>query len=95
MSLVVVLLLGGCAGSTPTSTACAGIPTAKHTRELLVLFGAVRKLNRKFLCSQLGSPNSINSGSDGAEVWTYGNETFTLKNGKVIAAHAPKSAIGG
>jgi hypothetical protein len=91
----VSLVVAACGGTAAASAGCAGLPTARHTREFLVLFGALSKLNKRFLCSQLGKPTSIRSISRGREFWTYGGEAFTLRGNNVIAHHAGRTSIGG
>lgn len=52
-------LVAGCGSATSVASGCSGRPTAKHTAQLLVLFGAAHKLTKSTVCAHLGEPNSI------------------------------------
>lgn len=89
LSLKLVSVNGRATGSADTATACKGLPTAKYTRPPMVLFGAIRKLDKRFLCAQFGRPNRVTQLSEGRQLWRYDGDTFTLRHGHVIAYHQP------
>jgi hypothetical protein len=95
VSLAAGLALAGCGSSGHGDLGCNGLPTAKRTSELLILFGSTKHLTRGFLCGHYGKPNSARAISGGREIWTYGSESFTLRNHRVIGLHAGKVPIGG
>lgn len=80
---LLALVLVACGGSSETTVACRGLPTAKHTRRPLVLFGALPKLDKRALCAQFGSPTSFKQLSHGREIWTYGSVSFILFQARV------------
>lgn len=86
---LLALILIACGGSSQSDPACQGLPTAKHTRTALVLFGALDKLDKRSLCANLGRPTSVRQLSRGRQLWRYGDNTFTLRKGHVIASRGP------
>jgi len=89
--LLVAILLGACGGSSPTASACRGLPTAKHTAPPLTLFGAVDRLGKRVLCAEFGVPSRIAQLAGGRENWKYGDVTFILRQGRVVSYHQPAS----
>lgn len=85
--VLLAVLLTACGGSNHTAAACQGLPTAAHTAPPLVLFGALDKLDRRFLCTHFGRPTSIEPLSGGRQSWRYDGNTFILRHGHVIAYH--------
>lgn len=80
---LLALVLAACGGSSGTTVACKGLPTAEQTRTPLVLFGEVPKLDKRALCAQFGSPTGFRQLSHGREIWTYDNVSFLLFQGRV------------
>lgn len=81
---LLALVLTACGGSSPTDP-CQGLPTARHSAAPLVLFGALRKLDKRALCAHFGRPTSTRHLPDELEVWKYDNARFLLQGGHVIS----------
>jgi hypothetical protein len=84
---LLALSLAACSGSSQADAPCQGVPTAKHTTSPLALFGALNRLDERFLCAHLGRPTAITRLPGGRERWRYDGDTFILRHGHVIAYH--------
>lgn len=86
-----VLALSGCGGSPAAGAAagCRGLPTAKRSVGLLVLFGAVNRFDRRGLCGVLGRPQAITHDAHGLVVWHYGSATLTFQADRIVSAGRP------
>ena len=80
---VLILVLAACGGASTDTAACKGLPTAKRPQPPLYVSGTVPNLNKRGLCAQYGSPNSVTKFSHQRELWSYGNVTFELHRGRV------------
>lgn len=88
------VLLAGCGDSSVTGRGCTGLPTAAHTRQFLVLFGALSRFTKRDVCKQFGAPQVVKQASGGREIWTYGSIRLTFKDDHVVTAGG-KAQIGG
>lgn len=90
------LAIAGYGSSAVNQRPCSALPTAAHARPFIVLFGAISRLTRRFVCAHFGAPKSVKPAGGGREVRSYGEGTGALMvKGDHVVGAIGRAHIGG